>query len=415
MLVDHTKNIFKKIQKIKSDLQKNNTVEKFEIPDSPERKVKNENVQVIELSSASVARATFTIIGILLLAYVLYQVKNLLIIFFVALFFSAALDPAIDWLENKRLPRGIGVILIYAVLLSLVIIVIGSMVPVIVKQITTLFANFGEWAISFVNSLKTGDGLSYIPEPYRTWSINTLNSVNLETAVKEILINLSSFSDQIKDIASGSLKTIGTTVGAGVQVTFSIASGLINFIFVLLLTFFMVVDKSGLSDFFHSLFPKKYGSYISEKTHAIQGQIGAWMRGQMFLSLIMFVTTLIGLFIIGMGEYALTLALVMAIGEFIPYIGPMIFLMFSLPIAFGMSIGVVIKLIIFYIILQFIEGNIFVPAVMKRAVGLSPIVVLLVLIIGWQFLGIIGAIIAVPVTTALAIFLSDYMKSIARK
>ncbi|MBT4936424.1 AI-2E family transporter, partial [Candidatus Peregrinibacteria bacterium] len=319
------------------------------------------------------------------------------------------------WLEEKKIPRPLGIVLIFLLLFTLIIAIIGSMVPVIIEQITKLLANFAEWALEFINNLQTEEGFSFLPEPYRTWAITALTSFNFETVIREILINLSSFTDQIKEIASGSLKTIGSTVAAGASVTASIASSLFNFLLIVLLTFFMVVDKGSLSDFFHSLFPKKYGSYISEKTHAIQKQIGAWMRGQLLLSLIMFLTTFIGLIIIGMGEYALTLALIMAIGEFIPYIGPMIFLLFALPVAFGISLAVIIKLLVFYAILQFVEGNIFVPAVMNKAVGLSPIVVLLVLIIGWQFLGIIGAIIAVPVTTAAAIFLSDYMKSIAKK
>lgn len=414
-LVHHTKGIFKKIKKLQKSLKESTPVEKFELPDTEQPKAKKKEVQVVALSSKSVAKATLTIIGILILAYVLFQLQSLLVIFFVSLFFSAALDPAIDWLEDKKIPRPLGIILIFILLFTLIIAIIGSMVPVIIEQITKLLANFAEWSLSFINSLQSEEGFSFLPEPYRTWAITALTSFNLESAIREVLINLSSFTDQIKEIASGSLKTIGSTVAAGASVTASIASGLFNFLLVVLLTFFMVVDKGSLNDFFHSLFPKKYGSYISEKTRAIQKQIGAWTRGQLLLSLIMFITTFIGLLIIGMGEYALTLALVMAIGEFIPYIGPMIFLLFSLPVAFGISFAVIIKLLVFYAILQFVEGNIFVPAVMNKAVGLSPIVVLLVLIIGWQFLGIIGAIIAVPVTTAAAIFLSDYMKSIAKK
>ena len=414
-LVHHTKGIFKKIKKLQKSLKESTPVEKFELPDTEQPKAKKKEVQVVALSSKSVAKATLTIIGILILAYVLFQLQSLLVIFFVSLFFSAALDPAIDWLEDKKIPRPLGIILIFILLFTLIIAIIGSMVPVIIEQITKLLANFAEWSLSFINSLQSEEGFSFLPEPYRTWAITALTSFNLESAIREVLINLSSFTDQIKEIASGSLKTIGSTVAAGASVTASIASGLFNFLLVVLLTFFMVVEKGSLNDFFHSLFPKKYGSYISEKTRAIQKQIGAWTRGQLLLSLIMFITTFIGLLIIGMGEYALTLALVMAIGEFIPYIGPMIFLLFSLPVAFGISFAVIIKLLVFYAILQFVEGNIFVPAVMNKAVGLSPIVVLLVLIIGWQFLGIIGAIIAVPVTTAAAIFLSDYMKSIAKK
>ncbi len=75
----------------------------------------------------------------------------------------------------------------------------------------------------------------------------------------------------------------------------------------------------------------------------------------------------------------------------------------------------VVKLLIFYAVLQTLEGNVLVPAVMNKVVGLSPIIVILVLIVGWHFLGIIGAIIAVPVTTAVAMFVRDYMRVIENK
>ncbi len=411
----HTKRLFKKVKKLQESLKKAPPVEKFEFPDTEEEKGKKP-MHIVEISTKSVAKATLTIIGIIALAYFVYSIKTLLILFFVSLFFAAAMDPAVDWLENKHIPRSIGVILIFLILIGIVVVVIGSMIPIIVEQISSLVSNFTNATIRFFESLKdNGDSLAFLPEKYRDWVITTLQSMKFETIIKQLLNNLSGIVDQVQNFASGSLKTIGSTLGAGVSVTVSIASGLFNFILVLFLTFFMAIDKGSLNDFFHSLFPKKYGSYISEKTGAIQKQIGSWFRGQILLSIIMFITTFIGLIIIGMGEYALILALIMAIGEFIPYIGPIIFFVFALPISFGVSFAVVIKLVIFAAILQFVEGNVFVPAVMNKVVGLSPIVVLLALIIGFQFLGIIGAIIAVPVTTAVAIFIKDYMKSVANK
>jgi len=351
----------------------------------------------------------------LAIVYFLYEIKSLLITFFISLFFAAALDPVIDWLEKKHIPRGVGLIFIFVILFGVIVTVIASMVPIIIDQLLSLLSRLTEAIFEFFQNLQDGEALKFLPDNMQTWLINSLESINFDMVINQTLKNLSGIADQIKNIASGSIKTLGSTVEAGVNVTMSIASGLFNVVLILFLTFFMTVDKGSLNDFFHSLFPKRYGAYITEKTKAIQTQIGGWMRGQILLSLIMFLTTFIGLLLIGMKQYALTLALIMAIGEFIPYVGPLLFLLFALPIAFGMSFSVVVKLVIFYGILQFVEGNVFVPAVMKKAVGLSPIVVLLVLLIGFQFLGILGAIIAVPVTTAIAIFIKDYTKSIAKR
>jgi len=410
-----TKKLIKKVNNLKKELKKNTPIEKFVVPDAVHNKKTKEPVQVVEISSKSVAKGTLTIISILLMTYFLYSIKSLLGVFFVSLFFAAALDPVVDWLEKKHIPRTVGVLFVFFCLFGIIVAILGSMLPIIINQILSLVSQLTDAMLNIFYNLQQGELLDFLPKTIHEWLLNTLHSMNFETIIEQILKNLSGLAQQVQNIASGSLKTLGTTVEAGVSVTVSIASGLFNLILVLFLTFFMIVDKGNLNDFFHSLFPKKYGVYISAKTKAIQAQIGAWVGGQVLLSCIMFLTTFIGLLIIGMSKYALTLALIMAVGEFIPYIGPLIFLSFALPIAFGTSITVVLKLIIFYSILQFVEGNIFVPSVMKKAVGLSPIVVLLVLIIGFQFFGVIGAIIAVPVTTAIAIFIKDYTQSVAKK
>jgi predicted PurR-regulated permease PerM len=416
-LLHSTKGLFKKIKKMHADLQKGAKREKFEMPEtalvsSPE---KEEARQKVDISASSVAKATLVVIGILLLSYGVYEVKSLLFLFFISLFFASALDPIIDWFESKRIPRGVSVIIVYILLLAIFIALLGSMIPAIIQQIADLITWLSEVVVNFFQNLQENPVLNYIPEKYSDWIVSTIKSVNIEMILKQVLANFSTILDQFKEFATGSFKQIGSAVGAVGGITASIANAMFNISMVLILTFFMVVDRNSLHDFFLSLFPKKNAVYISEKIHEIQLQIGAWFRGQLLLSLIMFILTFLGMLFVGMGDYALTLAFIMAIGEFIPYIGPMIFVIFGLPIALGKGLMVTIYFLIFYALLQFFEGNIIVPAVMNKAVGLSPIVVILVLIIGFQFLGVMGAIMAVPLTTAVAIFVTDYTKAMKNK
>ena len=111
-----------------------------------------------------------------------------------------------------------------------------------------------------------------------------------------------------------------------------------------------------------------------------------------------------------MWEYAVTLAMIIWIWEMLPYIWPIVFLIIALPIAFNIWLFVVLKLLILYWVLQFVEWNILVPAVMNKAVGLNPIVILLVIIIWFQFLWVIWAVVSVPVATALSIFIKDFIE-----
>lgn len=415
-IIHGTKKLIKHFDKLRKDLQKGANVEKFSMPDADlARTNKKKTSQTIDVSASSVAMATFTVLGILLLAYFLYSIRNLLILFFISLFFASALDPIIDWLEERKVPRYLSFFLILLLIVAVLIMVLGSLVPTIFSQVSSLITWLTKVVVDFFSNIDDNALLAYLPERYHIEIVQIIKNVRIESILKQLLENFSTIVSQFKEIATGSFKQLGSAVGAVSGITAYLFEFMFEFTLVVILTFFMVVDRNNLHDFFLSLFPKRYGMYISKKIHAIQKQIGAWFRGQVLLSLIMFTVTFIGLIIVGMGEYALTLAFVMAIGEFIPYVGPLIFLAFALPIALGKGLAVTIYFLIFHAILQFVEGNVFIPAVMNKAVGLSPIVVLLVLIIGFQFLGVVGAIIAVPLTTVLAIFVTDYTRAMSTK
>ncbi len=418
--IDRTKELLQKLQQIQEELHQKKKIEKLTFPETDdieemEEVNKTEIVQTVHVSAKSVAKSTLVILSILVLGYFLYEIRNLLVLFFISIFFSSALEPFVDWLEKRRIPRSIGVILILLLFFSIFVVVIGSAVPIIIEQVALIATSLGQYFQELFRNIQSGEGLEFLPETIRTYVQTGVQSINIEVAFTQLIDNFSNFTEQIKDLASGVGTTVGA-VGAGVtSVTVTIAEFFFSLVLVFFLVFFMVVDRNNLYDFFQSLFPKRYSSFITTRIKDIQDQMGAWLRGTFLLALIMFVLTFVSLIAIGMEKYALTLALIMGIGEMIPYIGPLIFLAFSLPIAFGISWIVVLKLLIFYVVIQTVEGNILVPTVMKRVVGLSPIIVMMVLIIGWHFLGIIGAIIAVPVTTAVAMFVRDYIKMIKEK
>ena len=143
----------------------------------------------------------------------------------------------------------------------------------------------------------------------------------------------------------------------------------------------MVVSSKHTSNFFHSLFPHKYSAYISVKSKQISIRIGEWIRGQMLLAIVMGVLTFTIFKIIGI-NYALTLGMVSALAEFVPYLGPLITFGSATLIALNQDPVLMFWLIPAYAILQFLEGNILVPLIVGRSVGLNPIVVLFSLLSG---------------------------------
>lgn len=405
----------KKIQeKIKKNFKsaKNNEKKLFEIPEIKTDEIEPEKCKHIEvsISSSSVAKATLTIIWILLLAYFVFSIWKLFIVFFISLFFAATLDPAIDFFERFKISRVFSVILMYFLIILFFIIFIWSLVPIIAEQISLIISKIWDASIYFFKNLQSWNiHIPYVWESMNTWITTAFQSINIDILAEQLLENFSSYIKGLESIAKWWLVAVSGVANAWVWIFWAVSSFLFSLTLVFFLTFFMVTDRENLNSFFRSLFPPKHSKYIEKKIHWIQIQIWSWVRGQFALMLIMFLISLVWLMIIWMWDFAITLAMIVWIWELLPYVWPIIFLLVSLPIALNISFFVVIKLVILYALLQFIEWNFLVPAVMKKAVWLSPIVVLLVIIIWFQFLWVLWAIIAVPVATTLSLFIKDYI------
>ena len=159
-----------------------------------------------------------------------------------------------------------------------------------------------------------------------------------------------------------------------------------------------------------SIAPPKYQMYIMGLINRMQQKIGLWLRGQLILSLIIFFLTFIGLSILGV-KYALVLALIAGMTEFVPYLGPIFASIPAIFLAFTQSPMLGLFVAILYYIIQLTENNIIVPKLMQKVVGLNPIVSIAVLLIGFEVAGIAGAVLSIPVATAVNVFLTDILEN----
>ena len=146
---------------------------------------------------------------------------------------------------------------------------------------------------------------------------------------------------------------------------------------------------------------------IVEKTEAITDKIGHWLRGILTLMFSMFLLYLIGFSILGI-KYATTLANMGGMAELFPVIGPILAGIPAVLIAFNQSPWLVLWVIGIIVLIQQIEGNVLIPLIMRKAVGLSPVIVIISVLIGYEMLGILGILLAVPVATTISIFIRDY-------
>lgn len=346
------------------------------------------------LDSAPKTKVEFTIsagtilkiVGVLFALWFIYYIRDILAIVFVALILSSIIDPLADWLQVRRIPRSIGVIIVYVALFSILGLIMGVLVPPLIQEIRDLASNFQAVWERLVSGILL----------FRQYSLESGFSKNIEQG--------------LLSVQSGLTRAVGGAVGGVFTGVVGVFGGLVSFVVILVLTFYMVVQEDGLKRLFKLLVPEHYQPFVGGTLNKVRRKITAWIKGQLVLSAVVGIFAYIGLSIIGV-NYALVLGLFVGLAEFVPYAGPFIGGVVAVFFALAESTTKAFVTVILFIILQQFENNILVPKVMQRAVGLNPIVSILALIIGAKLAGIAGALFAIPVATALDVLVRDVLRT----
>lgn len=356
---------------------------------------------MFEVSLASAIKIIFVLIALFVLWKFVTFTSSLLISLFFAAFLSATLYPSVRFLERHAIPRGLAILLVFIFLFSFLIFLFSTIVPALINQGISL----GNWFLQNMKSIYMGD-FSVLPifaqqfgEPLQESLKNFdayLQSLQTDTETQKGLFQ--TLTDNVDKIASWK---------DGITSVISAVMGFLGQMFlVFLMVFFIILDRETIRSFLLSFFGLPVQKYLYLKSYQVQEKISEWVHGQMILFLFMGTTTWLFLSFMGV-EYALAIGFISGIAEFLPFVGPPLTLIIALPLAFGQGVDIGIYTIIFFACQQFVEGNILVPLVMEKAVGVSPLVTVLAMLIGFQFLGILGAIMAIPLASIIGLFLED--------
>lgn len=322
-------------------------------------------------------RAIFKILGVILGLWFLYAIRDIVLLFFIVIVLVVALAPVVEKLQ-EHMPRGLAVGLVFIVLLALFSLIVGLLIPPVIGQVTELTHNL----------------------PFYSQRIEQLiNQLQIET------IDQSSAQEIVQQL-SRALSTISTSL---VQVTINLLGGLVNVFTVLVLGFYLLLEERGIRKMFLAFLPVEHKVDIINALNKVGVKLGAWLRGQLLLMVIIGLVTGIWTSALGL-PYALTLALWAGLTEVIPYVGPIIGGIPILIIAFLDSPIKAIIAIVLLAITQQVESNFIVPKVMQRSVGLSPVIVILALLIGGKLFGIAGTILSVPVAATIAVVIEEWPK-----
>lgn len=336
--------------------------------------------QTINVSTRTFIKAILFV----LVLWFLWFVRDIVAMLLVAIMLASLIDPFADWLAQRRIPRGLAVLVVYTVLIAIASVVLILLIPVVVEQSTQLFS-------------KLGSSYQVITDSFVQLKAFT-ESHGLATNVQQ---TVESLQQGINASFSSLFSTIQGFVG-----------GLAALVVVLVLTFYMVSEEDNFRTYFKNLAPVEYQPYIAQMLTRMQKQIGAWLRGQLILGFVVGVAVYIGLKLLGV-EYALLLALIAGLFEIIPYVGPIFSLIPTAIIGFAQSPFLGASVVMLYLVIQQIENHFLVPKIMQKATGLNPVFSILALLIGVKVGGFAGAVLAIPLATMIAVATEDTLKEIA--
>ncbi len=320
-------------------------------------------MQKVEISSKTII---FTI-GFILLLGVIWLIKDLIFSLFIAFIIAGALRQPVDFLEKRRIPRVLASFVIYLLFLFAIVNLFALVIPPLLKEISFLFKNLPE-------IIKT-----VLPQISSYVDLSTLTQ-NLPNLANDV-INL------IKGIFSNAIFVTST----------------------LFFGFYLLLEKDFIENVLVNFFDEAEAKKIAHIVNRGQKRAGSWFWGEVVLMTAVGALTYIGLTIIGM-KYALALAVLAGLLEVVPTLGPIISAIPAALIGFSSSYVLGLSNIALYFIVQQLENNLLVPLVMKKIVGVHPIITLMALIIGGKLAGVMGVLLAVPTTIFIETILIEWQK-----
>ncbi len=328
-----------------------------------------------DISLATSTLVKITILGLIL--FFAWTIKDILILLLISITLASALEPLVEMLLQWRIPRSVSVVAVYIVALAFVVLIGFLVTPPVVQQFQQVTNN--DFLASEISN-KIG------PNSF-------LREFNLTEIVSK---NVQSLANQFNALSENFFSR-----------TLGVFNGFIEIVTVLVVSFYLLAEKNGMKNFVYTLAPKESQPKILHIVTRIQKKIGLWMIGQIIVSAIIFAITFIALTVLGI-KYALVLAILSGFFELIPYIGPFVAAIPAIFFAFLQSPTLAVVVMIMYIVLSKIEGYVLVPKIMQKTVGVSPLVILLAILIGFKLAGIFGILLAVPVVAVIQVIIEEW-------
>ena len=338
--------------------------------------------RVIRFSPRSVLVVIGLVLATLLALRLLAATRDLIVWLLVALFLAMALNPAVEWLQRRRVKRrGAAVAIVFALALLVVVGIAATFVPTLVREVN----DFANAVPGYVHDLTKGKGkLGFLERKYQVVE-------RIQDAVKK----------------SGVAGILGLT-GTALSVTKSVVNSIIAAITITFLTLFMLLEGPVWVERFYALLPERSRPRWRRVGHDIYRAVGGYVTGNLAISVIAGAAATAVLLILGV-PYAVALGLVVGIFDLIPLAGATIAAIIVSTVGFLHSTTAGVVLVGYFVVYQQVENQIIQPVVYGRTVKLSPLAVLVAVLAGAQLAGIVGALGAIPIAAAIQVVVLDIL------
>lgn len=337
--------------------------------------------------SISITTGTvLSFVGAGLAVWLFFYLKELVLVILTAVVLSSAVEPGVAWFIKQRAPRIIAVAAVYLLIFGTIFGVAYAFFPPLLKETAGLS--------------------SQLPQYLANLNIDDILNNTLINSAREVVDGVPTFQEYI-----GQIQNIFTATSAGAfKALAGIFGGVVSFVLVVVLSIYFSVQETGVDDFLRVILPVEYQKYGVDLWKRSQIKIGLWMQGQLLLSLLAGVLVYLWLATIGV-PYAFLLAIFAALTELIPVFGSYIAAAPAVAIAFSFG-GVPMALAVLggFVVINQLQSNLVYPLVVKKVVGVPPLLVIIALIAGGQLAGFLGVLLSVPISAAIAEFVGDIQR-----
>lgn len=333
----------------------------------------------LEIDASTVVKIIFIVLFFVLM----YYLRDILMILLLAIIIASGVGPFATWLESKRFPRLLGVMLLYLTIFGLMVFLLSLIIPVLSGELGELTAKLSKFIATISGAIDRAQG-----------------------SAGNRYFDFLSEVQNILDSSSQYLQVLSQSV---VGVIVDVFGGIVSFLAVIILSFYLSVQKHGIDGFLKSIVPAKYEAYVVNLWIRTERKVGRWFQAQLLLGLIVGIMVFVGLSLMNI-KYALLLAIIAMILELVPTVGPVLSAVPAVILAFLQSPTLGVWVIIFYIVVQQIENHALTPLILGKSLGMNPVTVIIALLIGAKLAGILGMFIAVPVAVIIVEVIDDFAK-----